>query len=301
MNPTASVVIACNNVEAVIVECLTRLRQQGEDSKLEIIVADSSIDTTPQLVEAQFPTVRLLHFDHPKSLPLLRGSGIALATGQVIAILDAYSMVDSDWLKQLLKCHAEHDHPVIGGAVDLYQAEQQGMLSWAQHFNEYGMFMTPFEEGSTDILPGSNISYKRASLFDGDRPRFKEFWKTFVNAGLEQSGRQLWQTPSIRVALWKPVGFGSFLLTRFTHGRCYAAMRCADSGRTERFLRLLSTPFVPVLLLYRWSRRFWPKKRQRGRLVLSLPLQLILFACWSAGEFIGYLAGSGKSCGKLFY
>ena len=301
MNVTTSVIIACNNAEAVIVECLSRLLQQAEHTNLEIIVADGSNDTTARLVETRFPTVRLLRFKHPTTLPVLRGSAIALATGQIVALLDPYSMVNPDWLQQVSRAHTEHEHAAIGGAVDLYRADDQGMLVWAQYFNEYGMFMSPVEEGVIEILPGSNISYKRELLFDGDKPRFKEFWKTFVHAGLEQTGKVLWQAPGIRVELWKPVGFGSFLMTRFSHGRCYAAMRCADATRATRFLRLLTTPFVPFVLQYRWTRRIWPKSRNRGKFVLSLPIQFILFTCWSVGEFAGYLTGAGSSCRKLYY
>lgn len=301
MNVTTSVIIASNNAETVIVECLSRLLQQAEHSKLEIIVADGSNDTTAQLVAAQFPTVKLLRFEHPTTLPVLRGSAIAMATGQIIALLDPYSMVNPEWLQQVSMAHTEHAQSAIGGAVDLYRADEQGILAWAQYFNEYGMFMSPVEEGLIEILPGCNISYKRELLFDGDRPRFKEFWKTFVQAGLEKSGSGLWQTHGIRVDLWKPVGFGSFLITRFSHGRCYAAMRCAGSSRAARFLRLLTTPFLPFVLQYRWTRRFWPKHRNRGRFILSLPIQLILFASWSLGEVAGYLGGAGDSCRKLYY
>lgn len=296
-----SVVIACNNAETVIVECLSRLLRQAEDSNLEIIVADGSSDTTAQLVETRFPTVKLLRLEQPATLPVLRGRGIALASGQIIALLDPYSMVDPDWLQQVLSAHTRHEHAAIGGAVDLYRADDSGILAWARYFNEYGMFMSPVEEGVIEILPGSNISYKRALLFDDEKPRFEEFWKTFVNAGHEESGKVLWQTQSIRVELWKPVSFGNFFKTRFSHGRCYAAMRCADATRAARFLRLLTTPLVPFVLQYRWGRRIWPKNRFRGKFILSLPIQFILFVCWSVGEFTGYLTGAGNSCRKLYY
>jgi glycosyltransferase involved in cell wall biosynthesis len=301
MNVTCSVIIACNNAETVIVECLSRLIKQGESPSLEVIVADGSTDKTAQLVETRFPKVKLLRFEQPSTLPVLRAGAIASATGQIIALLDPYSMVSPDWLERVLKEHSEQTHTAIGGAVDLYRANDQGILAWARYFNEYGMFMSPVEKGVIDILPGCNMSYKRELLFDGDKPRFEEFWKTFVHAELEKSGDVLWQTPQVRVELWKPIGFLSFLVSRFSHGRCYAAMRCAGSTPAERFLRCLTAPLIPFVLQYRWARRIWPKNRYRARFILSLPVQFILFACWSLGEFAGYLAGTGNSCRKLFY
>jgi glycosyltransferase involved in cell wall biosynthesis len=301
MKILTSVIIASHNAETVISTCLTRLEQQGDSSILQIIVADSSTDSTPELVEKLFPSVQLLRFNEPLPLPELRGHGIAQAKGCIIAILDPYSMVAPDWLEQLTRAHTQRKHPVIGGTVDLFEAEQCGLLVWAQYISEYGMFMSPLNAGEIEILPGSNISYKREALFDGERPRFGVFWKTFVNAELEQPGTGLWQAPDIKVALWKPVRFGSFFLTRFAHGRCYAGMRCANSGILLRFLRLLSTLIVPFLLQYRWGKRYWSKNSYRGKFILTLPLQFILFVCWSAGEFTGYLAGPGKCCGKLYY
>jgi glycosyltransferase involved in cell wall biosynthesis len=296
-----SVIIATHNVEGVIIECLTRLLAQGPTAELQIIVADSSTDATPLLVEKEFPFVELLHFPESLTLPELRGRGIARAKGHIIAILDAFSMVAPDWLEQLTRAHTMQSNPVIGGSVDLFEAEQQNLLVWAQFLNEYGMFMSPIEEGEIDILPGSNISYKREVLFDGNRPRYMPFWKTFVNSRVKQSGERLWQAPAIKVALLKPVGFVSFFLTRFAHGRCYAGMRCENAGLISRFLRIASTPILPFLLQYRWAKCYWRKKRHRGKFIITLPIQFILFVCWSLGECAGYLAGPGNCCRKLYY
>lgn len=285
----------------VIVECLERLVSQAAPEYLEVIVADGSQDKTADLVESLFPTVRLLRFEERTTLAVLRGRAMALARGDIIAVLDPYSMVKRDWLKRLLEAHAEHANSAIGGAVNLYKAQDQGILTWAQYFNEYGMFMSPVQEGAIEILPGSNISYKRRLLFDGDKPRFTEFWKTFVNVGLDGTEDALWQSPDIVVELWKPVGFGSFLMTRFSHGRCYAGMRCEQASRSVRFMRMATAPLVPLVLQYRWTRRIWPKKLHRYHFVLSLPIQFLLFACWSVGEFTGYLSGAGRSCRKLYY
>jgi len=301
MTKPVSVIIATHNAETVIIECLTRLRRQGGPENMEIIVADSSEDETPQLIEKYFPDVLLLRFERETSLPELRGQGIARSEGNIIAILDPYSMVMPNWLVELSRVHKEQRHPVIGGYVDLIHPEQHGLLDWAQYINEYGMFLSPVEEGEIEILPGSNISYKRAVLFDGNKPRYEIFWKTFVNAGLKESGSVLWQSPAVGVELWKPVGFASFFLTRFAHGRCYAGTRCAGSGLTTRILRLISSPLLPFVLQYRWTRRYWSKKRYRIKFILTIPLQFLLFSYWSLGEFTGYMAGPGDCCRKLYY
>jgi glycosyltransferase involved in cell wall biosynthesis len=296
-----SVVIGVHNAAPVIAHCLMALQAQIQPALAEIIVADSSTDGTDQIIREQFPNVRLLHFEEPLMLAQLRGKGIAIAEGSIIAILDPYSIVDEDWLTELIQAHQEVPNPIIGGTVDLYKADKQNLFTWATYINEYGMFMPPLEVGEMEILPGSNISYKRSVLFEGDYPKHREFWKTFVNQDVEAAGSRLWQAPSIRVYLHKPIAFWDFFCTRFDHGRCFAGMRALHLSMVERLLRALTTPLLPAVFLWRWGWRYWQKGRYRANLLLTLPLQILLFSNWAWGECVGYCIGSGQSCRRLFY
>lgn len=300
--PRLSVVIGVHNAESVIAECLAALEDQHGRAEAEIIVADSSTDATPEIVRSQFPHVQLLHVGAPLTLPQLRGRGIAAARGEIIAIIDPYSIVDAGWILGTLHAHTAHRHLVIGGSVDLHEACRRSLAAWAIYINEYGMFMPPVPHGETWILPGSNIAYKRRALFDEhDHPRFEAFWKTFVNRDLESAGERLLLTPGMRVRLRKPIPFHQFLLTRVDHGRCFGGMRVASSPFGERLVRAASCPLVPFVLLARWGRAYLAKRRRLDMFLLTLPLQVLLFGTWSLGEFVGYLRGRGRACARLFY
>ncbi len=296
-----SIVIAAHNAEQVIVACLSALTQQIDPQQDEIIVVDSSSDGTPGIVTASFPTGRLIHFDEPLTIPQLRGRGIAASNGEIIAILDPYSIVSAGWAQEVVKAHRERPNVVIGGTVDLYHEDRRGFFDWALYINEYGMFMSPVPEGEMEILPGSNISYKRHVLFDGSTPRFSEFWKTFINKDTESAGSALWLAPAIHVGLWKPIPFLDFLSSRYDHGRCFAGMRNPQASVVERFYRAVTAPILPFVFLYRWGRRYWSRQRRRKEFLLTLPLQFLLFGNWAWGEFVGYCFGPGRSCQKLFY
>jgi glycosyltransferase involved in cell wall biosynthesis len=296
-----SVVIAAHNAVDVMPTCLAALEGQQRDAAVEVIVADSSTDGTPDLVARRFPWVRLLHFDAPLAVPVLRGRGIAAAQGEVIAILDPYSVVASEWVERVLAAHASRTNFVIGGAVDLFEPGSRSLFEWALYLNEYGLFMPPIREGETWIVPGSNVSYKRAALFDGERARYPIFWKTFVNWEIERSGSPLWLAPDVRVALNKPIPFADFLRTRYHHGRCFAGMRLHNADWSRRLRYAASTALLPAVQVWRWSRGFWPKRRHRLRFAATLPLQLAFFAVWAWGEACGYLRGTGRSCEQLFY
>jgi len=299
--PLVSVVVAAHDAASVIGECLAALRAQEGSERAEVVVADSSTDGTADLIRRLFPETRLLHFDEVLTIAELRGRGIAAARGEIIAILDPFSIADADWLSELLRAHRDRPNLVIGGAVELHPTQERSLLAWAAYINEYGMFMPPVKEGETEILAGSNVSYKRKALFDGARPRYPVFWKTFANWEVEAADSRLWLSPKLVVKLKKQVPFLDFLKTRYDHGRCFAGMRVARDATWERARRALTAPLVPAVLLWRWAAVYWVKRRRRGLFLLTLPLQMALFAVWSWGELLGYLRGPGPCCARLFY
>ena len=299
--PRLSVVIAAHDAEAVIETCLSALEPQCRVPQVEVIVADSSTDGTADIIRTRFPWVRLLHFDAPLALPHLRGRGISSSSGDLIAIIDPYSVAAPDWADRTCAAHAAAPNLVIGGAVGLFRPETQSFRAWTLYFSEYGLFLPPIQRGPTWIVPGSNVSYKRAALFDGPVPRYPVFWKTFVNWDIERAGSPLWLADDVVVELNKPIPFNDFLYTRYFHGRCFAGMRLEHAGPGTRIVRAASTIAVPLLLAVRWTRGFWPKRRHRLRFALTLPGQLALSVVWAWGEACGYLRGGGRSCEHLFY
>jgi len=295
-----SIVIATHNASAVIARSLGALFEQAAVEGVEVIIADSSTDGTLSIVKS-FPGVRLLHFDEPLTVPELRGRGIAAAVGAIIAILDPFAIVAPDWIREVITAHDTSPSLVIGGAVELHDADRQTLAAWAIYLHEYGLFMPPVEGGVTNIVPGCNVTYKRAALFDGDRPRYPVFWKTFVNWEIEGGGSPLWLAPRILVRLSKPVRFIDFFTSRFDHGRCFAGMRLSAGRWPERLLRASTAPVLPLIIGWRWGRVCWAKRRNRRMLLATLPMQVLLFGMWAAGEGWGYLRGPGPSCRRLFY
>jgi len=226
---------------------------------------------------------------------------IAVARGSVIAILDSFLIANSNWVSEVLRAHRERPNLAIGGAVELYDAADQNLFHWATYINEYGMFMLPRAAGEVDLLPGSNISYKRDALFERGRPKHQVFWKTFVNQQLEATGHALWLEPKIVVRLKKPIPIGDFFRTRYHHGRCFAGMRGASFGIARRLVHAASFPALPFIFVWRCGCKYCPKRRFRSKFFTTLPLQFLLFGSWSFGEFVGYLRGPGNSCRVLHY
>lgn len=86
-DPTASVIMPVRNGRKFIAQALESVLQQfGPDDEI-VVVDDHSVDGTPELVAARFPTVRLLT-NRSHGVSAARNTGIAAARGQLIAFLD---------------------------------------------------------------------------------------------------------------------------------------------------------------------------------------------------------------------
>lgn len=290
-----SVVIAGNEATVPIGLCLQSLGPQCGASQ-EIIVAVGGSPETAAEARRICPQAIVLEIGRSASLAELRGRALQKATGNVVAVIDPYSIPAHDWVEAVLRSHRANPNIVIGGSVGLYREEHASLWDWSRYINEYGLFMPPVREGPTSILPGCNISYKRCAI-----PSTGPFWKTFVNDSFRAEGEDLLLDPSIRVLLFKPVSVRNYLLTRYHHGRCYAAMRSSSISLVERLFRAATAPIVPLVLHWRLVQAFWHKRRHRRKLLLTTPLQLLFYTNWMLGEVGGYLLGSGTSCLQLHH
>lgn len=295
-----SVIIAGNGRRTPLARCVESLIAQ-DDGHLQILIAFGGHPSLNAALGVHAAATESLSFEAPTALHVLRAAALQQATGEIIAILDPYSIPAPDWLAMLQSAHRSQSNQAIGGPVDLDDAEKRGLLDWAVYINEYGMFLPPMEKQAMELLPGCNVSYKRTALFEGAAPRSPELWKTFVNDRLRELGEDLLIEPGMIVALDKTVDFGDYLYRRYDHGRCYGAMSSREMSIVARLLRVVAAPVLPFLLLARWSRRYWLRGRFRGRLIATLPLQLLMFGWWIAGETVGRLFGAGRSCSRLYY
>ncbi|MFO7671912.1 MAG: glycosyltransferase family A protein, partial [Bacteroidales bacterium] len=85
--PRVSVVVACHNGQRTLKACLDALGRLGYPDYEVLLVDDGSDDATAQIALG-YPAVRTLRQDH-HGLSVARNSGIAAATGEIIAFTDA--------------------------------------------------------------------------------------------------------------------------------------------------------------------------------------------------------------------
>jgi hypothetical protein len=265
--------------------------------RIEIIIANcfSSVSNDRWLEE--FRAIEFIDFPAKTSLAKLLGAAIVRAKGEIIAITDSSCAVADDWVSSILRAHEAEESPVIGGSVEI--SENENLTSRAAYFCDYGQFMLPAPRGTVGVVPGNNLSIKRRVLDESAEFVRPEFWKTLWCRKLQSEGARLFSAPEIRVNWRKSYKFTAFLARRFHQGRCFAGMRFAKETFFKRLFYSAGTVFLPFLFLFRISVPIFQRKRFRRIFLLSLPIIILAVTFWSAGETIGFLAGTGTSCGRI--
>jgi len=288
--------------------CLSCLAPQAEGRAMEVIVPHVSMVAGMDHLKREFPRVVFLDagvvltdarpdtggaahevFDRCTS------RGLQMARGDILAILEDYCSPAPDWCKQVLEAHAL-PHAVIGGAVE---HSGSGILNWAVYFLDFGRFQLPLPEGPVDYLTDVNLSYKRAAL-----QSVKDLWITRynevrVNWALTRLGETLWQRPQMVVRQDRGrLELMAVIRERLCWGRVFGAVRAREVSASSRFLYIVLSPAIPIVLLERMARKVLNSRRHRKEFLLSFPLILVLTLFWSLGELMGYLTGRDAPVAK---
>lgn len=154
--PYASVVIPSYNSEKTIFACLNSVLNQKTNSNYEVIVADSSMDKTPDLIKEHFPQVRLIHSKKRMYRGKARNIGIRQAKGRIIVCLDSDCLVSDDWLNKTYGAHEKYD--VVGARI--LNGNPKSILGWSIFLFEFCEWIGK-KDRVMKLLLSYNVSYKR--------------------------------------------------------------------------------------------------------------------------------------------
>jgi GT2 family glycosyltransferase len=289
MTPELSVVVASVNGLPYLGECLNALHANAPGS--EIVVADSTDEETRTRVSSDWPDVRLLSFDEPRSVPELRAAGIAAASAPYVAVIEDHCVVPPGWAEAVVAAHRE-DHPVVGGAVR--NVKTKLARDWAAFFCEYSAFMEPWASGPVPDLTGMNVSYDREALAAIDDLLREGRWENELHARLHERGFRLWAAPGAVIEHAKDFGFREFASQRYHYSRSYAGRRAELVG-TRRWLYALGTPLLVPLAIWRIARNVRARRGYGGQFGRAAPLLLVYAGVCAYGELVGYMFGGGRS------
>jgi glycosyltransferase involved in cell wall biosynthesis len=288
-----SVVIASVNGMPYLGRCLEALAEHCPQA--EVVVADCTDEATRAAVRERWPTVRLLSFDEPKTVPELRAAGVFAAGAPVVALIEDHCLVTAGWADRLVGAQAD-GHEVVGGPIRNVATGR--IRDWAAFFCEYSAVMEPMPAGPVPMLPGMNVSYGRRALEAIDDLIREGRWESWLHPRLEQRGFDLWCEPDAVVEHDKDFDLTEFLSQRYHYSRSYAGMRNPELG-WNRAIYALGTPLLVPVLYARMARNVFSRGCLRQQFLMATPLILAYVSVWALGEAVGYAAGGGRSLLKV--
>ena len=280
---------------------LSALVGQIKSPSIEVIVPYDSTVSGMEDIMRKFPQVRFFQMGYVKTngspethaaahelYDRRTAAGLKVARGEILALLEDYGIPDPDWYEQILAAH-KLPYGVIGGSVE---HKGRGLLNWAVYFIDFGRYQPPLVEGPVCYLSDVNVSYKRGALESVRDAWASEYNEVAVHWALAKKGEVLWQRPQIVVSEDRgQMSFLDSIRERFWWGRLFGSVRARHATSTARFLYILLSPVIPVLLFLRMIEKIIATRRNWDQFLRASPLIAVLTTVWSTGELIGYFTG----------
>jgi glycosyltransferase involved in cell wall biosynthesis len=161
--PRVSVVVASYEGVGTLNACLDSLERLNYPDYEVILVDDGSTDDTPRIALSH-PKIRYLR--HPRNLGLgvARNTGIAAATGEIVAFTDADCRADEDWLYYLVGDMSEGDFAGVGGHNLL--PPDASPVSAAVMVSPGGPAHVMLTDREAEHVPGCNMAFYKWALED---------------------------------------------------------------------------------------------------------------------------------------
>jgi glycosyltransferase involved in cell wall biosynthesis len=218
-----------------LLAAIASVQQQSSPPFEVIVVVDHNDDLLERLrahmAAVNGSAVNIVANTQSRGLAGARNTGVALATGAVVAFIDDDAVADTDWLKYLGAAY-EHDGVLgVGGAIE--PVWQHGRPAWFPAEFDWVVGCTyrgmPEFAGPVRNLIGANMSFRR-DVFDvvggfnegvgrvGAVPLGCEETEICIRAGSRWPGRSFRYEPQARVHHQVPADRGRWSYFR---ARCY--------------------------------------------------------------------------------
>ncbi len=168
--PRVSVVVCAYNSERTLPTCLDGLERLHYPDYEVIVVNDGSTDSTDDIVRGY--DFRLISTEN-RGLACARNSGLAAATGEIVAYIDADAHPDPHWLSHLAVTFLRTSHVGVGGPN--IPPASQGRVAECVANAPGGPTHVLVSDREAEHIPGCNMAFRKASLeaIEGFDPQFR--------------------------------------------------------------------------------------------------------------------------------
>ena len=221
--PRVSVVVACCNGERTLRVCLDSLLHLKYPNYEVILVDDGSTDSTPTIAQ-EFPRVRYLRQSN-WGLSVARNTGIAAATGEIVAFTDADCRPDEDWLDYLIGELLGRGNVGVGGHNLL--PPDDSCVAAAVLVSPGGPTHVMLTDREAEHIPGCNMAFYKWVLEEigGFDPVFRKAGDDVdVCWRLQQRGHQIGFSPGAFVWHYRRSTVVDYLRQQAGYGEAEAVL-----------------------------------------------------------------------------
>ncbi len=239
-----SVVICAHTEERWqdLVEAVESVTKQTVSPHQLVLVIDHN-PTMLARARQRFPKTTVVENIQERGLNGARNSGVAAATGEIVAFLDDDAVAEPDWLEQLLSTYSSEEIVGVGGKINPLWLQARPAwfpeeFNWVVGCSYRGL---PEETASVRNLIGCNMSYRRSVIQQlggfrngighvGGRPQGDDETEFCIRLHQAQPASVLLFQPRAQVSHKVPVSRAN--------GRYYS-WRCYLEGRSKALLSRL--------------------------------------------------------------
>jgi len=285
IDPVVSVIIPCYNSERTIRDCLHAILAQQTSVPYEVIVVDSSVDQTPDIVQREFHSVRLIHLEQRTFAGAARNVGVRASRASFCLMIDSDCLARPDLIERMIARHREGEYAAVGGS--LRNGTPRSLSGWTGYLLEFKEFIPAAPMRLEKSIPTANAAYRREALerygfFDEDMWLAEDI---LFNWKLHKSGERILFDPDIEVINLNRTGWRTVLSYQVSLGRCSAEARRRSRLPGDVLLRHpWLIVFMPIVRLVRAAS--WLAKTDLRTLLIFLVISPMYFlaACfWSFG------------------
>lgn len=282
-DPLISIIIPSYNSQRYIEKCLNSLVKQKTNLSYEIIVVDSSKDSTQKIITEKFPTVKLIRLNKQTYPGAGRNIGIKNAKGKITTFIDSDCIAHPNWLNDALSA-INKGYSVVGGSVR--NANPQTLISVADYILAFNEFFPSMPKKEVSFMPTCNFICRR-EVFDkigGFPPDLLAGEDTLFNHKAAKEYKLLFD-PNIKIAHNNRDDFKRFFFHHYNFGK-YSAMLRKKYNLSGSFLAKfpLFAFFAPGIKLIRISNRMLFKNwKLLPQFLLTIPLVLLGVSLWGIG------------------
>ncbi len=155
-----SVIIPAYNEALYIGKCLSSIEKNRSESICEVIVVDNGSDDRTSKIVAQFPFVTIIS-EPKKGASYARQKGLLHATGDLIAFVDADTMITPDWAQKAINEFTTNKNLVALSGPVMYDLSSWHSLLVETYFN---ICVMPLSKVTGSLILCGNFVVKKDAI-----------------------------------------------------------------------------------------------------------------------------------------